>query len=526
MYKGNIIEEEDLIDIDVSDSSLDEETDDLFSVDLFVQELRYSLSLTSVDELTPDYKKQTTIIKSDKNDLIQLHTEETRVLKPFALFAVEYVNKYLVTDLSFRKQIEQWGQSLDIKEMTAIPTHVRSLLRIKNLTLGPFLRLIVTNLFQERIEEYRQLLPIHIPTEEKDEILERLICSEFEDEMAWSTTLNRFLETGFISKHGMSSLGSNIPTFQEKVKLCHEEELVYSATSTSNTNFMPPKIIFNISNMKRFNGHYLKPNFKRYIRDEICILDPMVKPKMRAKLNRYINGKLSKIPRFSKHDFEHNINLNHPIIPHLLNLRNPRFTRHCAGELNSSLLFNIEQHQTHEQDWVEMQKLKYPIEEHQTRQPHPYFRAPKEHFRFRRSSASLGSFYFGYSQLNFDSNEYGLWVFESIHFHRIETYMYGQELSRCKKMKSSNGWPCIVYDLSILNLPFKVNGKDFIQMWLLGKRDETEDGFVYLPGLEEQYTAMVMENKTLDEYIQSYLTEKLTEEETLMNFKAVLNFNI
>ena len=165
MYKGNIIEEEDLIDIDVSDSSLDEETDDLFSVDLFVQELRYSLSLTSVDELTPDYKKQTTIIKSDKNDLIQLHTEETRVLKPFALFAVEYVNKYLVTDLSFRKQIEQWGQSLDIKEMTAIPTHVRSLLRIKNLTLGPFLRLIVTNLFQERIEEYRQLLPIHIPTE-------------------------------------------------------------------------------------------------------------------------------------------------------------------------------------------------------------------------------------------------------------------------------------------------------------------------------------------------------------------------
>ncbi|CAG99722.1 uncharacterized protein KLLA0_E15203g [Kluyveromyces lactis] len=525
-------DEEDQINVVESEATSLE--DDAFDVDSFFMEAKHSLSIPSVENESRCFEadegnRRASLfsVTTGRNGIEVIEESESAPdisTVPFQEFAVRYVNKYLVTDLLYKKSIPTWDHSCHVNEMKALPEQIRAMLKVKNLKLGPLMRLLVIKSIHERIEYYRDRLPIDILTEEKDEILAGLMARDFNDDEIWTNTLKCILEAGFVAKTEISPYNPNRMSFEEKLDTLKDENLVQEGDASDGT-FICPRITFNISNMKRHNGYYRASNIKRHKIDELLVFDPMVKQRMNAKLRSYNSRNGGQIPKFTKLEFEQNINLNHPLIPHLRNLRNPRHRKHIAGEQNACLLFNIDQYQTLEEEWIDSKK-NLPITGIGGKSEYSHFHAPTSHSRFRRLSSITGSYYLGYDQKLFCHDSYRQWVFKSVHFKRIAAYMYAQELSTQKKIKEEKNWPCIVYDLNILNLPFKAAGKDFIQTWLCTPQDETDEGFVYLPGLKEQYQAMVIEKLSQEEYLRiQSLKRDLGEPEDDVPHKIVLNFD-
>ncbi|CDO94759.1 unnamed protein product [Kluyveromyces dobzhanskii CBS 2104] len=539
MYLDDVDINESQTDIwESDDSPLEEET---FDADAFFMEARHSLSLTSSENTSGAESLKSprrsslfsTEVGSDGlteqeelncgGDSKAARKQNKRTV-PFQEFAVRYVNKYLVTDLLSKKNIVTWEQSCHANEMRALPNEVRTLLKVKNLKLGPLLRLMVIRSIHQIIERHRDKLPIDMKSSQKDEILASLMAKDFEDDKVWSNTLRCILEAGFVANTEISPFNPNRMSFDEKLSLLKDERLLYEVENLEKT-FFCPKLVFNVSNLRQHNGYYRASNTRRHMFDELLIFDPMVKQKMNAKLRSYNDRKDGKVPKFTKLEFDQNINLNHPLIPHLRGLRNPRSKNHIAGEHNSCLLFNIDQHQTLEQEWVDTQNMPF-TKIARERPSFAYSHAPEAHLRFRKHSSITGTYYLGYDQKLFCHDSYRQWAFKNIHFKRISAYMYVQELANSEATKLKENWPCMIYDLKILNLPFKAAGRDFIQTWLLAPQDESDEGFVNLPGLKEQYQAMVVEKMSQDEYIGSqFLKKDLEKPVDDSPYKIVLDFN-
>lgn len=524
-------------DIDDDDSSLEES---IFDVDSFFLEARYSLSLSSVNEshLTEEKWQNSYGIDKSKPDIgEETDSQEGDKVKkdlsnvPYQEWAVKYINKYLVTDLLSKKSIAQWTHSSRLNEMQALPYEIRAMMKVKNYRLEPLLRLMIIRTIHERLEKVRAQLPINMKTDDKDEYLSTRLEKNFNDPKMWPKLLKRTLEAGFVGKSEISCYNPNKMSFDAKLELLQREGILYKKEDDSDS-FMCPTIVINISNLKRYNGHYKLPNVKRHHADEIILFDPMVKQRMCDKLRNY-RRKKAKLPRFTKQEFEQNINLSNPIISQLRNLRNPRYSRQVAGENNSCLLFNIDQIPTLEESEVRGKKtMPVPIpssrklfENSVDRYSFSCAHAPESHLKSRRLSCFTGTYYLGYTMNMFNDEAYKKWVFENVHFKRIAAFMYAQELSRCKKLQEEKKWPCIIYDLNILNLPFTVDGLDFIQTWLLKPRDESEKGYTNLPGLADQYKALVIEKISQDDYIRSqFLQQDLKEVEDDKDDRIVLNF--
>lgn len=442
---------------------------------------------------------------------------------PFKLFAVDYVNKYLVTDITYEKEIFEWGIARTSKEISAVPFCLRNKLGVKSLHLGQLLRLLYIRQIEKWIDIKRTMLPSYTMEAEKNYILEALVNKSFEDSSAWSQFLRLLLELSFVSKLPVSSASFNESTFEEQIKRLEREQLVSDSFVEDLSQL---KLIFNLAG-NSFSKDLKSNDMNCSNSDDSTniIFDPMLKWRISSALFSYYRGKASQVPSFSKSEIEQNINLSHPIISDLKDLRTPKRKQRFPGELNSSLLYGIERNHYRDVNSSNFRRSSRGCYSNKTQRT-PIHDISHVQGRFRRHFNSTATFHVGHSPEIYNVGYYRAWIFEQVHIKRTKTNMYVQELNRCEERSKREGWPCIIYDLQILNLPFKVNERDFIQTWLLGEDNGIPRGHMKLPGLEEQYTAMVINGHSQSEYITTQiLKKKLSEEKSEIQYEGTLRFS-